>query len=101
MSKIPAAERTLSLLRLMAELGQPTTANRLAQKLEIPRSSCYQLLEVLESQGFAIHFTEDKRWGLVSPLGSLEAPISATSHWKGLPDRSLPSSLTSYQNEQT
>ena len=64
MSKVPAAARTLSLLKLMAELGQPTTANRLAQKLEIPRSSCYQLLEVLESQGFAIHFTEDKRWGL-------------------------------------
>lgn len=62
--KIPAAHRTLALLRAMAEIGQPTTAARLAQKLSIPRSSTYQLLEVLEQQGFAIHFEEEARWGL-------------------------------------
>lgn len=48
----------------MAEIGQPATAARLAKRIGIPRSSCYQLLEVLKSQGFAIHFQEDKRWGL-------------------------------------
>lgn len=64
MSKVPAATRTLALLRTMAELGQPTTADRLARKLSIPRSSCYQLLEVLEDQGFAIHYPEERRWGL-------------------------------------
>lgn len=64
MSKIPAAERALKLLKVMAEIGQPVTANRLAQKLSIPRSSCYQLLEVLLQQGFAVHFPEQKRWGL-------------------------------------
>lgn len=64
MSKIPAAERTLVLLKTMAEIGQPVTANRLAQKLGIPRSSCYQLLEVLLEQGFAVHFESERRWGL-------------------------------------
>ena len=64
MSKVPAATRTLQLLRTMAEIGQPTTADRLAKKLAIPRSSCYQLLEALEEQGFAIHYPEDRRWGL-------------------------------------
>lgn len=64
MSKIPAAERTLNLLRAMAEIGQPVTAARLAKRIGIPRSSCYQLLEVLKSQGFAIHFKQDRRWGL-------------------------------------
>lgn len=63
-SKIPAASRTLALLRAMAEIGQPTTASRLAQRLGIPRSSVYQLLEVLKEQGFAIHFEEEARWGL-------------------------------------
>ena len=63
-SRIPAASRTLALLRAMAEIGQPTTASRLAQKLSIPRSSVYQLLEVLKEQGFAIHFEEEARWGL-------------------------------------
>lgn len=64
MSKVPAATRTLALLRTMAEIGQPTTADRLAKRLAIPRSSCYQLLEVLEEQGFAIHYPEERRWGL-------------------------------------
>ena len=64
MIKIPAADRTLKLLKVMAEIGQPVTANRLAQKLNIPRSSCYQLLEVLLEQGFAVHFPEQRRWGL-------------------------------------
>lgn len=64
MSKVPAATRTLALLRTMAEIGQPTTADRLAKKLDIPRSSCYQLLEVLEEQGFAIHYPDERRWGL-------------------------------------
>ena len=64
MSKVPAATRTLALLRTMAELGQPTTADRLAKRLSIPRSSCYQLLEALEEQGFAIHYPEERRWGL-------------------------------------
>ncbi|MEY3561926.1 MAG: hypothetical protein RL068_1078 [Actinomycetota bacterium] len=48
----------------MAEIGQPVTASRLAQKLGIPRSSCYQLLEVLLEQGFAVHFEAERRWGL-------------------------------------
>ena len=61
---MPAATRTLALLRTMAEIGQPTTADRLAKKLSLPRSSCYQLLEALGEQGFAIHYPEERRWGL-------------------------------------
>lgn len=64
MTKVPAALRTLELLKLLAESPQPTTANRLAQKLGIPRSSVYQLLEVLKEQDFAIHYEDQKRWGL-------------------------------------
>lgn len=64
MTKVPAALRTLELLKLLAESPQPTTANRLAQKLGIPRSSVYQLLEVLKDQDFAIHYEDQGRWGL-------------------------------------
>ena len=64
MTKVPSALRTLELLKLLAESPQPTTANRLAQRLGIPRSSCYQLLEVLKEQGFALHYEDQKRWGL-------------------------------------
>jgi DNA-binding IclR family transcriptional regulator len=64
MSRVPAATRALALLRAMAELGQPASAELLAKKLGLPRSSCYQLLQAIEQEGFAIHYLADKRWGL-------------------------------------
>jgi DNA-binding IclR family transcriptional regulator len=64
MTKVPAASRTLAVLKALAKTGQPTTAAALAQKVGVPRSSIYQLLEVLESEGFVIHFEEESRWGL-------------------------------------
>lgn len=64
MTKVPAASRTLAVLKALAKIGQPTTAAALAQKIGVPRSSIYQLLEVLESEGFVIHFEEESRWGL-------------------------------------
>jgi DNA-binding IclR family transcriptional regulator len=64
MTKVPAASRTLAVLKALAKTGQPTTAAALAQKVGIPRSSIYQLLEVLEAEGFVIHFEEESRWGL-------------------------------------
>ena len=64
MSRVPAATRALVLLKTMAEIAQPASAARLAKRLGIPRSSCYQLLEALEAEGFAIHYPEEKRWGL-------------------------------------
>ena len=64
MARVPAAARTLSLLNAMAEIGQPVTAVMLAKRLGIPRSSCYQLLEELQEANYAIHYPEEKRWGL-------------------------------------
>ena len=64
MSRVPSASRTLAVLQTLARIGQPTTAATLAQKVGIPRSSIYQLLEVLEASGFVIHFAEESRWGL-------------------------------------
>ena len=64
MTRVPAASRTLAVLQALGRFGQPTTAAALAQKVGIPRSSIYQLLEVLEAEGFVIHFEEESRWGL-------------------------------------
>ena len=64
MSRVPSASRTLAVLQTLARIGQPTTAATLAQKVGIPRSSIYQLLEVLEASGFVIHFADQSRWGL-------------------------------------
>ena len=64
MTRVPAASRTLAVLQALGRIGQPTTASTLAQKVGIPRSSIYQLLEVLEAEGFVIHFEDESRWGL-------------------------------------
>lgn len=63
-TRVPAAARTLAILRTLARMGQPTTAATLARQVGIPRSSIYQLLEVLEADGFVIHYPEHARWGL-------------------------------------
>ena len=63
-AKIPAATRTLACLSTLAKASAPLTASTIATRIGAPRSSTYQLLEVLEQQGFVIHFADTARWGL-------------------------------------
>lgn len=64
MAQIPAAERTLAILRALAEAPGPLPAAALARTLGIPRSSAYQLLAVMAEHGFVVHLPEEERWGL-------------------------------------
>lgn len=64
MARIPAAERTLAVLEAMAAASGPVTAAALARDLGIPRSTIYQLLEVLGARGFVVHLTDAGRWAL-------------------------------------
>jgi len=91
MSRVPAAERTLSLLRLMAELGQPTTANRLAQSSRYQDLVATSYLKSLNLKAFAIHFTEDKRWGLGLAAWELGSAYKRHDHWKDSPGQLSPS----------
>jgi DNA-binding IclR family transcriptional regulator len=61
---VPAATRTLQVLRTLAASPQPLTADALSRRLSIPRSSIFQLLRVMEAEGFLTHFPEEERWGL-------------------------------------
>lgn len=63
-TRIPAAERSLDLLLALARAPGPLTAAALARDLGIPRSSTYQLLEVLKERGFVTHLADDRRWTL-------------------------------------
>ncbi len=63
-TKIPAASRTLALLSNLAKAAAPITAVQLARQIDAPRSSVYQLLQVLEAEGFVVHYPETSRWGL-------------------------------------
>jgi len=63
-ARIPAAERTLAVLEAMASASGPVTAAGLARDLGIPRSTIYQLLEVLGARGFVVHLPDERRWAL-------------------------------------
>jgi DNA-binding IclR family transcriptional regulator len=63
-AKIPAASRTLAILSNLAKAAAPVTAVSLARQIVAPRSSTYQLLQVLEAEGFVIHYPETARWGI-------------------------------------
>jgi DNA-binding IclR family transcriptional regulator len=63
-SKVPAAESTLRVLTHLAAQRGPTSAAAVASALGLPRSTVYQLLDVLVEQGFVVHLPEEHRYGL-------------------------------------
>ncbi len=63
-SKVPAAENTLRILKLLASKRGPMAASNIATALGLPRSSVYHLLGVMEANGFVLHLHEEQRYGL-------------------------------------
>ena len=63
-SQVPAATRTLSILRVLASASGPMTAVAIARELALPRSSTYHLLTAMHELGFVVHLPEEERWGL-------------------------------------
>ena len=63
-SKVPAANSTLRILRYLAGRGGPVAAASIAGALELPRSSVYHLLRVMEDQGFVVWLPEEHLYGL-------------------------------------
>jgi len=63
-SKVPAADQTLRILRLLARQRGPILAKTISTQLELPKSTVYQLLEVLIDHGFVVHLADSHRYGL-------------------------------------
>jgi DNA-binding IclR family transcriptional regulator len=53
MSRVPAVERSLRVLELMAQDGSPLTLTEIARRTGIPTASCHAILHTLESSGYA------------------------------------------------
>lgn len=68
--KVPAADHTLRILRLLAESRGPLAATMIATQLELPRSTVYHLLATLQEHGFVMHLPEEHRYGL--GIGAVE-----------------------------
>ena len=64
MGQVPAATRTLRLLRYLAGQPDPVTLERLASAVGLPRSTAYHLLNAMIEEGFVVHLREEHRYGL-------------------------------------
>lgn len=94
-AKVPAADQTLAILSHLAHQRGPVPAVTIANALDLPRSTVYHLLAVMQERGFVVHLPEDRRYGLgiaafelssgfsrQQPLARLGGPLVA-----GLVDR--------------
>jgi DNA-binding IclR family transcriptional regulator len=63
-SQVPAVDGALRLLRLLASRAVPISAATMSRELEIPRSSVYHLLTVLQQHGYVVHVPEGRVYGL-------------------------------------
>lgn len=71
MPEIPAARSALRMLRYLASRQGPVAASAIARDLGLPRSSTYQLLAVLMDEGYAVHYPEDRTYGLSSLVADI------------------------------
>lgn len=99
MGQVPAAERTIAILRHLASQSRPVAAAAIARDLGLPRSSTYHLLTTLADERFVTHLPEARTWALgpaafelghaylhARPLARLARPVlHRLAHDTGIP----------------
>ncbi|MEZ5096486.1 MAG: IclR family transcriptional regulator [Nocardioides sp.] len=63
-SQVPAATRTLRVLRFLASQPEPVALDRIARACQLPRSTAYHLLNAMIAEGFVAHLADEHRYGL-------------------------------------
>lgn len=63
-SRVPAATRTMRVLKFLAAQPDPVPLERVMRACDLPRSSAYHLLHAMVAEGFVIHVAEEARYGL-------------------------------------
>ena len=84
MRDVPAARASLRILIHLATHGEPVAASSLARALDLPRSSVYQLLRVLQDEGFVVHYPEARTYGLGPLVSELGTSVLRASRLSGL-----------------
>ena len=64
MSHVPAATRTLRVLRFLASQPDPVPLDRIVRACDLPRSTAYHLLGAMIDEGFVVHLPDEHRYGL-------------------------------------
>lgn len=61
---VPAATAALRVMKYLSGQPLPVSASRIAQVMELPRSSAYHLLAAMAEEDFVIHYPDDRTWGI-------------------------------------
>ncbi len=64
MSNVPAATRAMRVLRFLAAQPHPVPVEDVMRAVELPRSTAYHLLAAMVDEGFVVHLTDERRFGL-------------------------------------
>ena len=64
MPNATSARHALRALTHLASRAEPVPAAHIARALDLPRSSTYHLLAVLVEQGYAVHYAEERTYGI-------------------------------------
>lgn len=62
--QVPAATRALRVLRFLAGQPHPVPLDRIMRALDLPRSSTYHLLNAMIDEGFVVHLSDERSYGL-------------------------------------
>jgi len=86
MPQVPAATRTLKVLRFLAAQPDPVPLERIAAAVDLPRSTAYHLVNAMIEQGFVTHIAEERRYCLgvaafeVGTGYARQAPLQRIAH---------------------
>ncbi|HEY6932344.1 MAG TPA: IclR family transcriptional regulator [Marmoricola sp.] len=64
MGQVPAATRTLKVLKFLASQPDPVPLERIARAADLPRSTAYHLVNAMIEEGFVTHIAEERRYCL-------------------------------------
>jgi DNA-binding IclR family transcriptional regulator len=64
MPQVPAATKTLRVLRFLASQPDPVPLDRIMRACDLPRSTAYHLVNAMIAEGFVVHLPEERRYGL-------------------------------------
>lgn len=64
MTQVPAATRTLRVLRFLASQPDPVALDRISRACDLPRSTAYHLINAMIAEGFVVHLEDERRYGL-------------------------------------
>jgi DNA-binding IclR family transcriptional regulator len=64
MGQVPAATRTLRVLRFLAAQPEPVPLDRISRACGLPRSTAYHLITAMIEEGFVVHLADEHRFGL-------------------------------------